>query len=187
MRGLIKYSDLLELSLNNAITTIRNNSRIKYGDLKLSDLLLNGVADDLKLSDYTNPSYYGIGVYIFFDGDIPVYVGKADNFLYRLSSHRITDPIPNWGWNALLQKVCATRLRINHNQTREDLMEALNIVESFCVVRLLLDIDNAKQKLSRFERIIMKGIKHQSDTLLNGRIGTINEIIIQQPLKYLIQ
>lgn len=185
--GLIFYSDVAELPLNDAIKAIRNSTRIRYGDMTLSDLLMTGSVADLKISDYLNPAYYGIGVYVFFDGDVPVYVGKADNFLQRLSSHRSIDPRPNWGWNALLQKVCATRLNIVSDHTRENLMDALTIVEDFGVVRVLLDKEDAKQKLSRFERVIMKGIKRQSDTLLNCGIGRVDDNYIQQPLNDLIQ
>ncbi|RZL05800.1 MAG: hypothetical protein EOO89_25545 [Pedobacter sp.] len=185
--GIIKFSDIADLPLDDAITAIRTSSRIRYGDIKISDLLLNGSITHLKLSDFSLASNYGIGVYVFFDGDVPVYAGKADNFLHRLSSHRSIDPRPNWGWNALLQKICATRMNIVKDHTRENLEGALAIVEAFGVVRIVLDTDAAKQKLSRFERVIMKGIKHQSDTLLNGGIGRLPDNFILQPIKNLMQ
>jgi hypothetical protein len=185
--GIIKYTDIANLPLKDAITIIRTSSRVRYGDVKLSDLLLNGSITDLKLSDFSLASNYGIGVYVFFDGDVPVYAGKADNFLHRLSSHRSIDPRPNWGWNALLQKICVDRMNILRDHTPDNLMGALAIVENFGIVRVLLDVADAEHKLSRFERIIMKGIKQQSGTLLNGGIGRVHESFIQQTLKNLIQ
>jgi hypothetical protein len=92
------------LILGEGITTIRNGSRIRFGNITLADLLVRGSITDLKLSDHLDPSSYGIGVYVFFDGDVPVYVGKAYNFLHRLTSHRSTEPRPYWGRNALLKK-----------------------------------------------------------------------------------
>lgn len=181
--GLVLYSDLADLPLSEAIAVICNCTHIRYADMLLSDLLLTGAVDDLKLSDYLNPSYYGTGVYVFFDGDVPVYVDKAENFLHRLSSHRSIDPRPNWGWNALLQKVCAKRLYIESNHTRENLMDALTIVEGFGVVRVLLDREDAIQKLSQFERLILKGINSKFNTLLNRGIGKIDNSFIKKQLK----
>jgi hypothetical protein len=166
-QGLLKYSDISNLQLSKVVNQIRDSSKIRYGDIKLSDLLLSVSVIDLKICDYDNRDYYGSGVYVFFDGDIPVYVGKADNFLQRLSTHRSVIPKPGWGWNSLLLKICITRLFIHTNHTKENFLEALAIVEKFKVIRILLDSEDARKHLVRFERILMKGINYQFHTLLN--------------------
>jgi len=169
MRGLINYSDLANLPLYDAVRAICNVSRIRYGDMKLTDLLLSGRTDDLKVSDYWHPKHYGSGVYVFFDRNAPVYVGKAANFLHRLSSHRIIDARPNWGWNALLQKICLSRFNIGRDHTGEHLAEALDVVENFGLIRVLSDSDEVTQRLTRLETIIIKGMKLQHDSVLNDK------------------
>lgn len=171
----MKYSDIAEFSLMDVIEKIQKCPKIKFGEMKLSDLLLSGDVNDLKLSDYNSPISYGMGVYVFFNHAVPVYVGKADCFLHRLSSHRSIEPRPGWGWNALLQKICIQELAVMTNHTNDNFIDALAIADNFEVVRILLDIEDAKTKLSRFERVIMKGINHQFKGLLNGRIGKVSD------------
>ena len=187
MRGLVKYSELAALSLREVVAVICDEERIRYGDLTLTDLLLEGTTSQIKVSDYQHPVHYGMGAYIFFDGDDPVYIGKAINFLLRLSSHRNIEIRPYWGWNVLLQRVCARRLNSYGEPAGEQMTAALAIVEEFGIVRVLLDRPDAREKLSRVERVIMKGVKHQSATLLNTRIGRVQDDFLSQTLEDLLR
>lgn len=173
--GLLKYSEIINYPLTEIVILLAESSKLNYGSIKLTDLVINSKIEDLKISEYYSPQFFGKGIYIFFDGDIPVYVGKADNFLHRLSSHRIIDPRPNWGWNALLNKICVTRLGIVDGHTVADYNTALEIMEKFQVIRILVDVEFSSNQLSKLERIIMKGIQHDFGSLLNGKIGKVND------------
>jgi len=179
---MIRYSTLAQSPLQEAITMIRNTSRIRFGDITLTDLLLVGSIQELKLSDHLKPLCYGMGVYVFFDGEAPRYVGKADNFLHRLTSHRVTDPRPNWGWNALLQLVSTKLLEVSGHPTVKDLHKALTRVEDFGVVRVVVDSAKVGDKLIRLERVIMKGMKNQCGTILNGRVGKLSAKELARPV-----
>lgn len=186
-RGFIKYSELADLSLQDAISRIRGVEGIRFGDLKVADLLLNGAIADMKLSDHIEPNCYGRGAYVFFDGQSPIYVGKADNFLSRLVGHRNTDPQLFWGFNALLKKVATVQLKAGHSYTKEKLMEALKIADGFDLVRVLLDRKDTGEKLHRFERTIMKGMKYQSKTLLNDGIPFVDDKFMRQSFQEIMQ
>jgi hypothetical protein len=83
--------------------------------------------------------------------------------------------------------VVFSRLKTVDHHTKENLIAALAIVEDFCVIRVLLDRTGAKRKLDRFERTIMKGMKHQSDTLLNAKIASVRDSYMLQPFNDLMQ
>lgn len=183
--GLIRFEDISKLSLADAIDILMRADKIKYSDITLDDLLLSGTAGTLKLKDYNHQKNYGGGVYIFFDNNKPVYVGKAKNFLHRFSSHSIVDVRPNWGWNALLQKICINYMLIPQpDHLPAHYTTALAIAGDMHTLRIIVPDD---VKPERLETILMKGIQHQSGTLMNGRIGKVNEKYVTRTLEQLIQ
>lgn len=181
--GLIHFDDIRTHSLADAIEIIMNAQKIKYGDITLDDLLITGSAGTLKLLDYNNPKHYGCGAYIFFDNDKPVYVGKAKNFLYRFSSHSIVDVRGEWGWNALLQKICIKYMRLpKPDHLPEHYTKALAIACDMQTLRIMVPDDVTPQKL---ETILMKGIQQEYESLLNGRIGKVSKAYMKQTLEQL--
>ncbi|HRE97991.1 MAG TPA: hypothetical protein PK637_14570, partial [Flavobacteriales bacterium] len=67
---------------------IAANSKLVYGKITLDQLQVSGKIGAKLLHEKWEHEFFGYGAYVFFDGDTPIYVGKAkSNFKHRFQSH----------------------------------------------------------------------------------------------------
>ncbi|WP_266202856.1 hypothetical protein [Pontibacter kalidii] len=189
MNGVIPYSAIADLTVQEAAERIIASEKVRYGSLTMEDMVLNGNPGAIAFYDLHKEEYYGQGIYIMFDGNTPVYVGKAKkHFLHRFQSHLYYDPRPNWDWNKLVRSTANRKLsNYSGEYNYEEYRQALDIVLSYNVIRLntfgVLEIG----RLSRLESIIMKALNQSfPNDLLNDRIGRMPSRLLYQTLSNLM-
>lgn len=187
MKALIDYSIIENIPVGAAIDIIAKSDKITYGKATLSDLLISGDITSLPLCGYNSVDNFGRGIYVFFDVANAVYVGKADNFLNRLSGHADTVSRPGWGWNALLQIICRKRLFLTNDPlTNDDLNKALQQLNTYSFVRVNIG-NNMSLNPQKIERIFLRGFKKRyPDTLMNGGVGGIDPDYMNRSVRIIL-
>lgn len=189
MNGVIPYSAIADLTVQEAIEIIINSEKVRYGSLTMEDMVLEGNLGAIAFYNLHKEEYYGQGIYIMFDGNIPVYVGKAKkHFLHRFQSHLYYDPRPNWDWNKLVRSTANRKLpNYSGEYNKKEYEQALDIVLSYNVIRLNTFGTLEVGRLSRLESIIMRALNQFfPDALLNDRIGRVPSQLLHQPLSNLM-
>lgn len=178
MKGLIEYSDIENLPVGEIAAYIAAHSKLKYGDITYADLFFGSVPA-IKLMDSTWEQHlFGYGAYVFFDDQIPVYVGKAvKNFKHRFESHRFFDPRPTFGFNKLAQYLAQKKLGNSQYATDNKLFEKhiLPIFYELYVVRInLFGSPYTQSKSGRLENIVKKSINDAMPGMLYNGLSNIS-------------
>lgn len=185
--ALIEYSSIEDIPIRDAIDTIVSSDKLVYGIATLRDLLITGDISTLPLCGYNTITNFGRGIYVFFDGVEPVYVGQTSNFLNRLSGHSDVNPQTGWGWNALLKKICEKKLRLGKGPfTAANLQEALQLLNTYSFVR----VNTSKRpdvEPEKIERVFLRAFKNlYSDTLMNSNVGGIDPYYLNRSVSTIL-
>lgn len=185
--ALIQYSAIESIPIRDAIHTIVSCDKIVYGKATLADLLIAGDINSLPLAGFNSIANFGRGMYVFFDGSAPVYVGQTGNFLERFCGHGNTKPKPNYGWNSLLDKICRKRLLFTNNPLTEvNLSEALQLLNTFSFVRVNTS-NRPDINPEKLERVFLRAFKKlYGESLMNGNIGGIDADYLNRSVRTIL-
>lgn len=183
MRGLLQFNDVKELILNQVCEVFTDFEKPLYGDLKLSDMFV-GNMNELNIFSWDHSNAFGYGIYVFYDGAKPIYVGKAvKHFLHRFLSNVHYDPRPDFGFNRMLKGINVRYLNGTYNEyTKDHHAAALQKLNDFEVIRVNgLNNGITVKQCDRLERIINAGLQTKFGGLINGS-KTYSESQMQTPL-----
>ncbi len=171
-KGLINYVEIENFLPRQAIDYIQNFSKLNYGTLSVDELQINTHLPAIKIAEQWQKAIFGYGVYVMFDNNVPVYVGKADsNFIHRFQSHRQFDGRKDYSFNKLARK--AAEIIINDAKAAFDkerfYSEVIPLIEKFEMVRInCLDNGVNEKECDRLERILMKAYEEKGILLYNS-------------------
>jgi hypothetical protein len=188
-KGLIHYNDIENLTLSETLIKINESEKIKYGHLTVNELQIAPLPIVKIMKDWQKLTF-GYGVYILFDKDIPVYIGKAtSSFLHRFLSHCCFDGRKAYGFNELARKISENKLGDISAAFDKSLFESevIPLINELSIVRInCLGSSIDDKKCSRLERIIMKGYEEKGVRLFNSVPKTLREFNSTKTLKQLI-
>jgi len=160
MNGLISYNTLNNMPFAEALEKIAKSGKLNFGSMTVDQLAVGTAIPVLKTYEGWQQQLFGYGAYIFFDGDMPVYVGKAKDFLHRFNSMRFFDGRPAWAFNELPRKLaeiklCNRDLAFNKESFHQQVMPE---VERLNLIRINLSESNMPmKKMARLENLLRKG------------------------------
>jgi hypothetical protein len=170
MRGLIQFNDIKELTLNQVCDILTSFEKPLYGDLKLSDMIVGNMSE-INIFSWDHSNAFGYGVYIFYDGEMPLYVGKAvKHFLHRFLSNVHYDPRPEYGFNWMLKGINVRYLKGTYVEyTKDHHIAALQKLNGFEVIRINgLNNGITVKQCDLLERIVNAGLHTKYSSLING-------------------
>ncbi|HBI01387.1 MAG TPA: hypothetical protein PLR45_06470 [Flavobacteriales bacterium] len=162
MNGLIQYNKISTLPMEKIPAYIAANSKLVYGKITLDQLQVSGKIGAKLLHEKWEHEFFGYGAYVFFDGDTPIYVGKAkSNFKHRFQSHKHFDRRPEYAFNDFARMYAEKKLNnILYAFIRQTFYtHVINELDKLHVVRINLSSSSYGQdKAQRLEDLLNKSI-----------------------------
>jgi|GEM_PF-4008484 len=176
----INYSEIKNLNPTDAFELIQGIKKGHVKDAKMSDIV-NTNSLEKKIHEFSFVDLSFRGVYMFFDSNGNAkYIGQTnDSFYQRLPTQLDTWFYNGFGWNSMLRIMGGIRTGKQHYQlTEEDHEEDLKEVLTWNLLLVVVDRTEPVDayKLMWIEKVLLKTYrKIQNNTLINGRIGWLNE------------
>lgn len=169
--GLIYYKEIEELHPAEVVSYINKGTRLNYGSLTISELQIVKELD-INITENWPRMIFGYGVYIMFDGNSPVYIGKANsNFLHRFSSHQSFDGREHYGFNMLARKAAEVKMQDRSAALNKELFstKVIPMVKTFDLIRInCLGSRVNSNQCGLLEKIVMKAYETSGVTLYNS-------------------
>ena len=169
MDWLVNFQDISLLNLSTIKNDILKSNKIKLSDLKLIDLIY-----------FKNkPILSGNGVYMFFDMNNCIYVGKCSSrsFIERIPDHLDMREIKGWGFASCARLLQDNKKVRDHKEAVNYLLNCYSFLINFTNIH---DLPKYCYKLEKIFRYIFSPLNELSNNIrktLEAKIVLSNTLL----------